>query len=40
MTEGVGCFIGALIGGGTSLTTYSENLGAIGITRASFHAFA
>ena len=33
MFEGLACFIGALLGGGTSLTTYSENVGAVGITK-------
>lgn len=42
LTEGIGCFFSALLGGGTSLTTYSENVGAIGLTRvgvltAMFH---
>jgi nucleobase transporter 1/2 len=33
LIEGVGCMIGAVFGGGTSMTTYSENIGAIGITK-------
>ena len=32
-TEGIGCFVGALLGGGTSLTTYSENIGALSLTK-------
>lgn len=32
--EGVGCFIGGFLGGGVSVTTYSENIGAIGLTKA------
>ena len=33
LVEGLGCFAGALLGGGTSLTTYSENIGAMGLTK-------
>lgn len=32
-TEGLGCFIAGIIGTGNGTTTYSENIGAIGLTR-------
>lgn len=31
--EGVGCVIAGLIGSGNGTTSYSENIGAIGITK-------
>ena len=30
--EGIGCLVSGLVGGGVGVTTYSENIGAIGIT--------
>ncbi|CAK8682679.1 unnamed protein product [Clavelina lepadiformis] len=32
-TEGIGCFLAGVIGTGTATTSFSENIGAIGITR-------
>ena len=32
-TEGIGCIIAGLLGTGNGTTSYSENIGAIGITR-------
>jgi nucleobase transporter 1/2 len=34
-TEGVGCIIAGLLGTGNGTTSYSENIGAIGITRVN-----
>ena len=35
MMEGIGCILCALWGTGSGVTSYSENVGAIGITRVS-----
>ena len=35
-TEGVGCIIAGLFGTGNGTTSYSENIGAIGVTKVSF----
>ena len=32
-TEGIGCIIAGIIGSGNGTTSYSENIGAIGITK-------
>lgn len=32
-TEGIGCIIAGMLGTGNGTTSYSENIGAIGITR-------
>ena len=32
-TEGVGCIIAGIIGSGNGTTSYSENIGAIGVTK-------
>ena len=34
-TEGVGCIIAGLCGSGNGTTSYSENIGAIGITKVT-----
>lgn len=34
--EGIGCIIAGAIGSGNGTTSYSENIGAIGITKVSF----
>ena len=34
-TEGIGCLIAGLVGSGNGTTSYSENIGAIGITKVS-----
>jgi xanthine/uracil permease len=34
-TEGLGCLLAGLLGTGNGTTSYSENIGAIGITKAS-----
>jgi solute carrier family 23 (nucleobase transporter), member 1 len=34
-TEGIGCVIAGLLGTGNGTTSYSENIGAIGITRVN-----
>ena len=33
--EGIGCVLAGMIGTGSGTTSYSENIGAIGITRVS-----
>ena len=33
--EGLGCFLAGLIGTGNGTTSYSQNIGAIGITKVS-----
>jgi len=33
LTEGFGCLLAGVIGTGTATTSFSENIGAIGITR-------
>jgi nucleobase transporter 1/2 len=39
-TEGIGCVIAGLLGTGNGTTSYSENIGAIGITRVNgFNGF-
>ena len=35
-TEGLGCIIAGLFGTGNGTTSYSENVGAIGVTKVSF----
>ena len=35
MIEGIGCVLAGLWGTGTGTTSYSENIGAIGITKVS-----
>ena len=35
-TEGIGCIIAGLLGTGNGTTSYSENIGAIGITRVLY----
>ena len=35
-TEGVGCIIAGLWGTGNGTTSYSENIGAIGVTKVSY----
>ena len=32
-TEGLGCIIAGMFGSGTGTTSYSENIGAIGVTK-------
>ena len=34
-TEGIGCIIAGMLGTGNGTTSYSENIGAIGITRVT-----
>ena len=34
-TEGVGCIIAGILGSGYGTTSYSENIGAIGITKVT-----
>ena len=35
--EGFGCIIAGAFGTGTGTTSYSENIGAIGITKVSYY---
>ena len=35
MMEGIGCVLAGMWGSGTGTTSYSENIGAIGITKVS-----
>lgn len=34
-TEGLGCILAGFMGIGTGVTSFSENIGAIGVTRVS-----
>ena len=35
--EGVGCFLTGLLGPGVGVTSYSENIAAIGLTKVNSH---
>ena len=35
-TEGLGCIIAGIIGSGNGTTSYSENIGAIGVTKVMY----
>ena len=38
-TEGIGCVIAGMMGTGNGTTSYSENIGAIGVTKVIFTIF-